>query len=93
MYCKERVLLASRYRRRLWIDLKKDSCVEGVGAFGCVDEPRPCDCGLATVLLLDTLAARLLEDGAVALVVGVVALSTRDAELEGLIVEASDVEL
>jgi uncharacterized membrane-anchored protein len=45
------------------------------------------------VLLLDALAAELLEDGAVALVVGVVALSTRDAELEGLIVEASDVEL
>lgn len=31
MYCRLRVLLASRFWRRLWMDLKKDSCVEGWG--------------------------------------------------------------
>ena len=89
MYCSESVLLASRYWRRLWIDLKNDSCVEGAGAFGCVDDPRPCDGGFA-IVPFDALAAGLLEEEPVALVVCVAALSTRDEELEGLIVEASD---
>jgi hypothetical protein len=73
--------------------LKKDSWVEGAGALGWVEEPRPCEGGLATVLLLDALAAGLPEDEAVALSVGAVAVSTRDTESEELFVEASDEEL
>jgi hypothetical protein len=74
------------------MDLKKDSWVEGAGALGWVEEPRPWGAGLATVLLVDDLAGGLLEDRAVAvvLIVGVVEVSTRDAELEGLIAETSD---
>jgi len=76
------------------MDLKNDSWVEGAGAFGWVEEPRPCGGGgFAIVLLLDALAAELLEGEAVALAVGVVALSTRDTELEELIAEASAVGL
>ena len=74
----------------MWIDLKKDSCVEGAGAFGCVDDPRPCDGGLGTVPLFDDFGAGLLEEEPTVFAVCVAALSTRDEELEGLIVEASE---
>jgi hypothetical protein len=67
MYCSERVLFASRYVRRLWIDLKNDSCVEGTAGLGCVGDARACDCDcdcattLTAVLLLVGLEAEAVE--------------------------------
>ena len=65
MYWSESVLFASRYTKRLWIDLKNDSCVDGVAGPGCVAEPRCCDwdVGLAAVLLLITLDAEAFDAG------------------------------
>ena len=65
MYCSERVLLASRYCRRLCIDLKKDSWVDGTAGFGCVDEGRGGDGAdeFAAVLLLGGLATEPFAGG------------------------------
>lgn len=54
------------------MDLKNDSCVEGAAGLGWVPEGRGGDgaCGLATVLLLATLAPEALEPD-----VGVVTLT------------------
>jgi hypothetical protein len=94
MYCSESVLLASRYNRRLWIDLKKDSCVDGAGALGWVSEPRFRACGAATVPLLDALVDALLEEAdTVVLAIELAALSFRDAADEGVTTEAFDAEL
>lgn len=71
----------------MWIDLKNDSCVDGVGAFGCVAEPRPCDwaCWLATVLLFRAALAREEDDGDAAVFAkGAKGPSSREAEGEGL---------
>lgn len=69
------------------MDLKKDSWVEGAGALGWVDELRVWGGGFASVLLVEGLAAGLLGEEAVlvVLVVDVVAVSARDADPEGLI--------
>src|SRR5690242_18956984 len=72
MYCSERVLLASRYCRRLWIDLKNDSWVEGAATFGCVGEGRELvglD-GLATTGSLWVFAGAVLAGGGTASVPG-----------------------
>jgi hypothetical protein len=68
MYCKERVLLASRYSNRLCIDLKNDSCVVGEAELGWVGELRELDWtgGLAAVFS-EAFPGELADEEAVSL--------------------------
>lgn len=54
MYCKERVEFDSKSWRRLWTDLKKDSCVVGFGTGGSVDDA--CILAVLVEVLFESLA-------------------------------------